>query len=577
MKQIAILMLAAGFLTISPAVQLTEITSNKNLDNKVSSSIKRIEVPFPSWVFGHVVWEDESTTSATYDLVAGYLERGIPVDVVVIDSPWETHYNTLEFDPRLYPDAETLIADLHTQGIRILLWITSMINTDDPGYNDCLERGYFVASMSRVEWWKGVGGLLDYSNPEAVEWWHRRLNKAIDLGIDGWKVDMVDIYVLKRGWKGWGMFLKKNRRAHSNYAKAYYSDFYNYTRERAGRKTVIMARPMEQILNEGNFGLPWWTNPLEFGPFISFASPEKSFMSWVGDQTPSFDGLRIAIRNILRSAREGYLLIGSDIGGYRSGERSKELFIRWTQLGAFCPIMENGGAGEHRPWMFDHETLVIYRFYALLHKALLPYLYSESVEAWRDGRSLITPLPEGRDQYLLGKDILIAPIEARSGKRRVVLPAGSDWWPLFPGITSDDAEDCRMQDSSLSLLAGGCSFAYAYELHEFPVFIRAGALIPLGKRSASKLFHGLSTVEREGGVLMAIPPPPGQRVRVARTVYQEGKLPTIYSGEMYRGSSRIKHSISSAKGTWPVVVLEATSPTTLSNKNIPFTVGELKR
>jgi alpha-glucosidase (family GH31 glycosyl hydrolase) len=95
-----------------------------------------------------------------------------------------------------------------------------MINTDDPGYNDCLERGYFVASMSRVEWWKGVGGLLDYSNPEAVEWWHRRLNKAIDLGIDGWKVDMVDIYVLKRGWKGWGMFLKKNRRAHSNYAKA---------------------------------------------------------------------------------------------------------------------------------------------------------------------------------------------------------------------------------------------------------------------------------------------------------------------------------------------------------------------
>jgi hypothetical protein len=99
MKQIAILMLAAGFLTISPAVQLTEITSNKNLDNKVSSSIKRIEVPFPSWVFGHVVWEDESTTSATYDLVAGYLERGIPVDVVVIDSPWETHYNTLEDPP----------------------------------------------------------------------------------------------------------------------------------------------------------------------------------------------------------------------------------------------------------------------------------------------------------------------------------------------------------------------------------------------------------------------------------------------------------------------------------------------
>ena len=84
-----------------------------------------------------------------------------------------------------------------------------------------------------------------------------------------------------------------------------------------------------------------------------------------------------ALENYFHSAWDGYVNFGSDIGGYRTGPgvlgRTKELFIRWAQLGAFSPLMENGGNKEHRPWMFDDETLQIYRNFVNIHMALKPY------------------------------------------------------------------------------------------------------------------------------------------------------------------------------------------------------------
>ena len=76
------------------------------------------EPPFPAWVFGHVVWEDESTTQSVYELVQGYLEHGVPVDGVIIDSPWETAYNTFEWDQERYPNAQQMIHSAQPQDYR---------------------------------------------------------------------------------------------------------------------------------------------------------------------------------------------------------------------------------------------------------------------------------------------------------------------------------------------------------------------------------------------------------------------------------------------------------------------------
>jgi alpha-glucosidase (family GH31 glycosyl hydrolase) len=506
----------------------------------------KADPPFPAWVFGHVVWLDESTTQSVYDLAQGYMERGVPVDGVIIDSPWETAYNTLEFDPERYPNAQELIDDLHRNDIRVILWITSVINLEDPEYRTALASGWFVKGMEDIGWWKGSGGWLDYDDPEAVEWWHQRMDKAIDMGLDGWKCDGTDPYTIIRG-------PKRRRR----YTDDYYSDFYYYTRERSGRKTLVMARPKEQILNENVLNLPAKANPLGLGLYFRYAPQEVSYMSWVGDQDPTFDGLKIAVRWILDSAKKDYLIIGSDIGGYRDGGPDKEVLIRWAQFGAFCPFMENGGCGEHRPWMHDEETLNIYRTYVLLHKALGPYLYSEAVEAWQEGRSMITPLKGGKDHYLLGKDILVAPVEEAGGKVRVVLPRGDDWMPLFasPEYLAD-TEKCRTQGSGRRLLKGGCSFTHTYGLDRYPAFARAGALIPLDVSAGPGLFKGLSgpggrSPEDHPRAVMMVPPAPGEKVAARRTVHQEGRYPVVIEGSIETGPEGGISSTVSGPDDWP--------------------------
>jgi hypothetical protein len=106
MKNLSALLLVAALLTLNIYHLKADIHLGSIASDEARKLLDSEQAPFPSWVFGHIVWEDESTTSATYQLIKGYFGRGITVDAVIIDSPWETHYNSLEFDPILYPKAQ---------------------------------------------------------------------------------------------------------------------------------------------------------------------------------------------------------------------------------------------------------------------------------------------------------------------------------------------------------------------------------------------------------------------------------------------------------------------------------------
>jgi len=403
---------------------------------------------YPAFIFGHIVWEDESTTQSLRDLVKGYQEREIPVSGVIIDSPWETAYNNFEFDAKRYPEYQKLLSDLKSQNIAVILWITSAINTEDPEYQYALEKGYYFPGFEKYKWWKGTGGLIDYNNPEAMKFWHRRVNKALDLGIDGWKVDGVEGAVAVRG-------INKQR----EYSRLYYSDFFYYSREHTGRPIVIMARGIEEF-NEHSSGLPRWTNPLRLGPDIVFAPQEVSFMTWMGDQTPNWDGIKDAHRDFGKSVQAGYLVPGFDIGGYRSGDPDKELFIRWAQFGAFVPMMENGGNPEHRPWEFGEDAVEIYRQLAVWHEELKWYLYSLAEEKFLAKKSLVEM--HGKN-FLLGDSIFVAPILKPGGKISFQLPEGNwrSWYDLSK--TFKTGETINQQ----------------FPISEFPVYVIEGSLIPL--------------------------------------------------------------------------------------------------
>lgn len=429
------------------------------MNHCTENEYEAFEAPWPEWIFHHWVWEDESTSESVIQMVEGYLSRDIPVGAIIIDSPWETGYNTFEWDTNYYPDPEELISYLHAKNIRVFMWIVSTINVDSPNYDEPYNKGYFLGNGATVEWWKGTGSFIDYTNPEALEYWHGLMDKVLNLGIDGWKCDGTDFSV---------QFLS-DKTAYSgeeitwdDYRIQYYTDFYEYTRQRLGNDRVITARPIDTY----GFGAAVASETL-------FAPKPINYCGWVGDQDPDFGGLKDAMINVLASSKYDYVGCGSDIGGYRGdGMREKSLLIRWAQYGAFCPIMENGGSGNHFPWDYDAETVSIYKKFVDIHYNLIPYFQQEYAYAYKRGISMIQP-PEGvwseyndallaeqtKYCYKLGRDIFVAPIVEDSTQRQIDFPTGDNWIDWWTG----------------DVYAGGTSVTYDCPLDQYPVFKRVGA------------------------------------------------------------------------------------------------------
>ena len=163
----------------------------------------------PRWAFEPWISKDISDRADTYAFVDGFISREIPVGAVVLDSPWETHYNTFIPSPTRYGDFPGMVRDMHMRGVRVVLWTTQLVNSI--GYD--LEEGgdlyrgpapnlaqgdacgFFVNDSARYMWWKGTGSSVDFFNPQALAWWHRQQDVVLDAGIDGWKLDFGDSYV----------------------------------------------------------------------------------------------------------------------------------------------------------------------------------------------------------------------------------------------------------------------------------------------------------------------------------------------------------------------------------------------
>jgi len=338
-----------------------------------------------------------------------------------------------------------------------------MINTDSPSYQYGLKNNFYLNNGTTIKWWHGHGSFIDYTSPYAMDWWHKQMDLVLDIGIDGWKCDGTDPFVfLLFGAYGWGGSISER-----DYANDYYRDFFYYTRKK-NPDSLIMSRPVD------SYPPVYW----------DFSPRDVVFSGWVGDQDPTFSGLQDALRNCFESAWAGYLNFGSDIGGYRSGQkRTRTVFLRWAQWGAFMPLMENGGGGPHFPWQFEPvaETVAIYRSFVNFHYELKSYLLSAGSTAYPQGISVITPLADEviipyihSWDYMLWTDLFIAPIVEDSLERKIEFPDKNDWVYWF--------------DSS-KVYKGGSEQKFNIPMNQYPVYHRKGSIIPLNVNSHDSL-HG---------------------------------------------------------------------------------------
>ena len=304
----------------------------------------------------------------------GYRRHRLPLDAIVLDSPWATQYNTWEPNPHQFPDFNGMVARFRERGVRTVVWATPWVNIESrdgqrppdpdserlhrepaPNYAPAAEAGHFVKTSEGepfvARWWMGTGSPVDFTSPRAEEWWREQVKRVLRLGVEGIKAD---------DGEGW-----------------YYPPEVRFADGRTGAQAawalgLLYRRSIQRALDEVHpgrgvlFGRPGWTGQQAVG------------VTWGGDQPSDFWSLETLVAATITAAATGFSNWSHDVGGYL-GERlvarcPKELLLRWVQFGCFTPLMQAHGRFEQEAWTYDEETLRVYRDYVLLHERLVPYV-----------------------------------------------------------------------------------------------------------------------------------------------------------------------------------------------------------
>jgi alpha-D-xyloside xylohydrolase len=389
----------------------------------------------PDEVFTHWRGRDEYPGGATADWhgltinatvaldLNAYEEHGIPPGIWHWDRPWAVGaegYGDFVFDEQRFPNATEMLRRMKEAGWKHEVWVAPW--AIDAAGEEARAKGFLAPSSPRA---------LDLTNPAAVAWQQDRLVAFLN----GPQGQYVDGLFMDRGDEADVTSTAADVYANGETGRAVHNE-YPVLYEKAYREAIDRARP-----NGGGWLI---ARP-------AYTGSQQYVMRWGGDtpsrlgitipehpsDTPSTDlGLRSVLISMQRAAFMGTAYWGSDIGGY-SQWIDPDLYARWIEVGAVSPLMRFHGQGG-TPWKmtdgtFSQPTLDIYQRYVGLHHALQPYLVERAKEAHESGLPIVRPLvfawPDEAgardrwDEWLLGPDLLAAPVWRSGDRRREV------WFP----------------------------------------------------------------------------------------------------------------------------------------------------
>lgn len=419
----------------------------------------RLSLP-PLWALGyHQCRWYAYTQDEVEALGARHRELGIPCDSLWLDIDYMDGYRVFTWNEERFPDPRAMLEHLAADGFRLVTIIDPGVKYE-PGYwvfdegvaRDVLCRteggGLYVGQV-----WPGNTAFPDFSTKAGRDWWGQLNVRHVASGVAGIWNDMNE--PATGAIEPYRMRFDGGRQPHERYHNQY---------------ALLMAMGTTEGLLQA---MP------DRRPFVlsrsGFAGIQRYAANWLGDHLSRWDHLGMGIPMAMGLGLSGQPFVGADIGGF-SGNCPPELFVRWMQYGTLTPFCRNHteiGTTDQYAWSFGPAVQELVTEAIRLRYRLLPYLYACFVRAAETGapvqRPLVfdyqhDPLVVGLDdQYLLGPDLLVAPILAAGATaRQVYLPEGR-WYDWQTGETLD----------------GGRYVVASAPMDRIPLYARGGSVVPL--------------------------------------------------------------------------------------------------
>jgi len=461
----------------------------KEISQKYTDVIEKPELP-AVWAFGPWISANEwNKQSEVLEQVAKTNQYDIPTTAMVIEA-WadeETFYiwGDAQYTPRSatwtptssdftytgrWPDPKGMVDTLHENGIKVLLWQLPVIKSasqpieqlaTDEAY--AIAQGYVLDDGTGTPYrnkggWYGNAVMPDFTNSASTNWWmSKRAYLLNEIGIDGFKCDGGEFV--------WGRNITASNGMKGDELRNLYPDLY-------------VQAYSDFVKNYKTDGIVFFR--------AGGAGAGQHPIAWVGDQTSSFSAYRDAMRATMNASMSGVPFVTWDLAGFSGEIPSTELYKRSVAQAAFSPVMqlhsEWGGdpspSVARTPWNMyertgDMDCINIYRKFANYRMSLLPYLYNQAKYTNATGvpmmRSMAYEFPgdttaEGMEfQYMLGENLLVAPLENEGQTDKLIYLPDGEWIDLFWGAKRP----------------GGSLITYTAGLDAIPVFVKAGSVLPL--------------------------------------------------------------------------------------------------
>jgi len=425
------------------------------------------------WALGPLVWRDENEDQGQVENdLATMRNLDLATTGIWIDRPYASGVNSFDFKPAQFPEPQAMIDLAHDLGFRVSLWHTPYIDRIDPATADlrqeATENDYFpLRSGLLLNNW---GFPIDFTKPQAFEWWQSQIQRYTSMGIEGFKLDYgEDVVPGILGTRNVWMFHDRSDEStmHSRYQLFYHRAYAELLPSDGG---FLLCR-------HGTYGSQQYASVIWPGDLDANLSKHREIVRDGDEEYVAVGGLPAALIAGLSLGPSGFPFYGSDTGGYQHSPPDKETFTRWFEQTALSTVMQIGTSTNDVAWEptpengFDAEMLEWYRIYTRLHLRLFPYEWTYAQRIAEDGRPIQRALglayptlgvhPD--DIYMFGDNLLVAPVVERGVRRReVVFPPGRwfDWW------TGD-------------MYLGGQTITVDAPLEKLPIFLPAGGIVPL--------------------------------------------------------------------------------------------------